>query len=319
MKTEKPQAADYIVPLSINGLNGRLMHIKSAKKTRKREILLVYGHHSSLERMFTIAQNLSEYGNVSMPDLPGFGGMDSFYVLGEKPSLDNMADYLATFIRLHYKKRPITICAMSWGFLVTTKMLQKYPKIASQVNLLVGFVGFSSVEDFKISPNKQRLARATARVFSGAASSTFVRYAALQPAIIKGFYRAAASRHPKMKGADNAELTKRVNFEVVLWQSNDVRTYMFTNRIMFTLDLTQQKVNLPLVHVGVDSDQYFDNKIVVKNLEKIFTEVTVTKAMLANHAPTIIDDVKEAGAIIPSSVRKMLARKPKAPAKTNKV
>jgi pimeloyl-ACP methyl ester carboxylesterase len=311
MKTEKLNSADFIVPLSINGLNGRSMHIKSTKKTRKREILLVYGHHSSLERMFSIAQNLSEYGTVSMPDLPGFGGMDSFYILGEKPTLDNMADYLATYIRLHYKKKPITICAMSWGFLVTTKMLQKYPEVAKQVNLLIGFVGFSSVDDFKIAPNKQLVARATAKFYSGAITSAFFRYVLLQPAIIKGFYRAAASRHPKMKDADADELTKRVNFEVVLWQSNDARTYMFTNGIMFNLDLTHQKVALPVVHVGVDSDQYFDNKKVVKNLHKIYSDVIVAKAKLANHAPTIIDDVKEAGAIIPPSVRRMLARKPK--------
>ncbi len=313
MKSEKLNSADFIVPLSINGLNGRALHIKSAKKTRKREILLVYGHHSSLERMFSIAQNLSEYGNVSMPDLPGFGGMDSFYVLHEKPTLDNMADYLATYIRLHYKKKSITICAMSWGFLVTTKMLQKYPELAKQVNLLISFVGFASRDDFKITAGKQRLARVLSKVMSGAVTAGFFRYVLLQPFIIKNSYRMMASWHPKMKDADKAELERRVNFEVILWQSNDARTYMYTNNIMFNLDLTKDKVNLPIVHIAVDSDQYFDNKRVVKHLKKIYSTVTVVKSNLANHAPTIVDDVKEAGVIIPSSVRKMLARKPKVP------
>lgn len=311
MQIESKKPADYIVPLSINGLNGRLALIKSGHKTRKRDILLVYGHHSSLERMLSIAQNLSEYGNVAMPDLPGFGGMDSFYALGEKPTLDNMADYLATFIRLHYKKRPITICAMSWGFLVTTKMLQKYPELASQVNLLISFVGFASAKDFKISTSKQRMARVTSKVMSGAVTASIFRHVMLRSFVIKNSYRIMASRHPKMMDANKEELEKRISFEVILWQSNDARTYMYTNNIMFNLDMTGTKVDLPVVHVAVDSDQYFNNSSVVKHLKMIYSDVKVVKSHLPNHAPTIVDDVKEAGAIIPSSVRRMLARKPK--------
>lgn len=311
MKTESQKPADYIVPLSINGLNGRLALVKSSHKTRKREILLVYGHHSSLERMLSIAQNLSAYGNVTMPDLPGFGGMDSFYILGEKPTLDNMADYLATFIRLHYKKRPITICAMSWGFLVTTKMLQKYPELATQVNLLISFVGFASAKDFKISANKQKLARGASKVMSGMVTAGFFRHVMLRSFVIKNSYRIMASRHPKMMDANKEELEKRISFEVILWQSNDARTYMYTNNIMFNLDLTDAKVDLPVVHVAVDSDQYFNNRSVVKHLKMIYSEVKVVKSHLPNHAPTIVDDVKEAGAIIPGPVRRMLARKPK--------
>jgi pimeloyl-ACP methyl ester carboxylesterase len=202
---------------------------------------------------------------------------------------------------------------MSWGFLVTTKMLQKYPELAKQVNLLISFVGFASREDFKITAGKQRAARFTSKCMSGAMTAGFFRYALLQPFIIKNAYRMMASWHPKMKDADKAELERRISFEVTLWQSNDARTYMFTNNIMFNLDLTKDKVDLPMVHIAVDSDQYFDNKRVVKHLKRIYSDVTVVKSNLANHAPTIVDDVKEAGAIIPASVRKMLARKPKAP------
>src|SRR5581483_6795608 len=77
--------ADYIVPLNMNGLQGRMLHLP-APAGRKREILLLYGHHSSLERWWGIAQVLNRYGAVTMPDLPGFGGMDSLYKIGRKPS-----------------------------------------------------------------------------------------------------------------------------------------------------------------------------------------------------------------------------------------
>src|SRR5205085_11669969 len=91
---------DYIVPLNINGLEGRVMHLPApkTKKAGQREILFVYGLHSSLERWWGLTQVLNRYGAVTMPDLPGFGGMDSFYTIGKKPTLDNMADYLAAFV-----------------------------------------------------------------------------------------------------------------------------------------------------------------------------------------------------------------------------
>src|SRR3982751_3045218 len=93
---------DYIRPLEMNGLTGRMLHMP-APKNKKRDILLIYGHHSCLERMYGVAEDLNQYGAVTMPDLPGFGGMDSFYKIGMEPTLDNLADYLAAFIKLRYK------------------------------------------------------------------------------------------------------------------------------------------------------------------------------------------------------------------------
>lgn len=148
MPNKRKEPADYIKPLSINGLKGRVLKIPAKKKTTgsKSEILIIYGHHSSLERMFTIAQSISRHGNVTMPDLPGFGGMDSFYKIGEKPTLDNMADYLATFIKLNYRNKKINIGGMSFGFLVITRMLQKYPKLANKINILVNHVFFLNLK-----------------------------------------------------------------------------------------------------------------------------------------------------------------------------
>ena len=102
MKSNVKNPSDFITPLIINGLHGRVLHIDATKKTAANlEILLIYGHHASLERMFGIVEDIAQYGNVTVPDLPGFGGMDSFYKIGEKPTLDNLADYLATFIKLN--------------------------------------------------------------------------------------------------------------------------------------------------------------------------------------------------------------------------
>ncbi len=63
--------ADYIAPLNMNGMQGRMLRMP-APKSYKREILFIYGHHSSLERWFGFSQVLNRYGAVTMPDLPGF-------------------------------------------------------------------------------------------------------------------------------------------------------------------------------------------------------------------------------------------------------
>src|SRR5205085_8468415 len=88
----------YLSPLSINGMDGRMLYMP-APKNKNRDIVIVYGHHTSIERMFGFARFLNRYGSVTIPDFPGFGGMESFYKIGKKPTIDNLADYLAAFIK----------------------------------------------------------------------------------------------------------------------------------------------------------------------------------------------------------------------------
>ena len=123
----------------MNGLQGRMLHLP-APKGRNREILLVYGHHSSLERWWGLAQVLNRYGAVTMPDLPGFGGMDSLYKIDKKPTIDNLADYLAAFVKMRYKRRRVTIIGMSFGFVVVTRMLQRFPELVKKVDVLTSLL-----------------------------------------------------------------------------------------------------------------------------------------------------------------------------------
>src|SRR4051812_40524605 len=111
-KQTSKEPAEFIKPLYINELQGRMLHMP-APKGKKREILFVYGHHSSLERWWGLMQDLNQYGAVTMPDLPGFGGMEDLYKIGKKPDVDTLADYLATFIRMRYKRKKVTIAGLS--------------------------------------------------------------------------------------------------------------------------------------------------------------------------------------------------------------
>ena len=175
MPKKAKDAADYILPLYMNGLSGRMMHLP-APAGKKREILYVYGHHSNLERWFGVAKLLNRYGSVTMPDLPGFGGMQPFYKIGEKATLDTMADYLAAFIKLRYRNKKIVIGGLSLGFVIVTKMLQKYPELTKKVDILVSFAGFVHKDDFIFKKSTFYLFRYGSSFFSRRLPAAFVQH-----------------------------------------------------------------------------------------------------------------------------------------------
>lgn len=307
-KTTRP-TSDYIFPMYMNGLHGRVLRMPANKK-KKREILVIYGVHASIERMYGVAEVLSQYGTVTMPDLPGFGGMDSFYQIGEKPTLDAMADYLASFCMLRYKNRRITILGMSYGFLVVTRMLQKYPELAKKVDLLISVVGFAHKDDFKIKRRNYWTLRLVSALLMHKWPSAFVRHIILRPLPIKTMYRLVEKNHPKFMDGDREERDRRIAFEVHLWQCNDVQTYFYTGHDIFTADVTKHRVNLPVHHVAVDADRYFDNLTVEQHMRRIFTDYEQYDAKMPNHAPSTIATAKDAAPFIPPKIRQILRKDP---------
>lgn len=299
----------YIRPLDMNGMGGRMLYIPSAKKTRKREILLIYGHHASLERMFGIAEALSDYGNVTMPDLPGFGGMDSFYSIGMKPSLDNMADYLAAFVKLRYRNKRFTIAGMSLGFVIATRMLQRYPELVKKVDILISIVGFSHRYDLIFTKPRYFFYRYGASLFSRRLTAALFYNVMLHPAMIRLTYSRTHNAKSKFQHLSSDEKADAIEFEIDLWRMNDLRTHMDTAITMLTVDNCQKRVNLPVHHISVDSDQYFDHTVVEQHLRVIFSEFTEHVAKIPNHAPSILASKKEASPFIPNSIKKILRAK----------
>lgn len=296
---------DHIAPLNINGLRGRMLRVPP-RSNRKREILLVYGHHASIERMAGFVEELSKYGAVTLPDLPGFGGMESFYKINEKPTLDNLADYLAAFIKLRYKRRRLTIFGMSMGFLIVTRMLQKYPEIAKKVDLLISVVGFAHKDDFVLPRRIKWPLRITASIFSNKYPAWFMQTFILRGPIIRTCYSLVADRHSKLKDADSIEQKKRIDFEIELWQKNDIRTYMDTTITMLLANNCDIQVELPVYHIAVDIDRYFDNHRVEQHLAIIYQKVVVINATVQAHAPTVVATAKDAAPFIPSRLRRLL-------------
>lgn len=289
----------------MNGLNGRMLKMP-APKNKSREILLIYGMHASIERLFGLTKVLNKYGAVTLPDLPGFGGMEPFYKIGEKPSIDNLADYLAAFVKMRYKRKKITIMAMSLGFSIATRMLQKFPEIAKNVELLVSVVGFVHHEEFVFSKSNFLMLQYGARVGSQRLPALFIKKMLLRSRIIRMTYLSVADKHVKMKDADVQERDERIAFEIKLWQINDIRTYMHTAKEMLSVNLCKQQVAIPVNHIAVSEDRYFDNHIVEQHLGVIYTKVTVIPAKMKQHAPTVIADIAEASQLIPPKLRTIL-------------
>lgn len=298
--------AEFIKPLNINRLEGRVLRLPAPSARRSREILLLYGSHSSLERMYTLATEFNRYGPVTMPDWPGFGGMDSLFRIGKKPDIDTMADYLAAFVKLRYRRRRFTIVGMSYGFAVATRMCQRYPDLAGKVDFVVSIVGFARHDDFKIA-RRSLIAMKVGSSLLKLRLPCLVASAVVKGPTISATYKLLANKHVKMRDADAAELQRRIDFEKILWRINDLRTYFYTGHSMLTVDLCDKQTPLTVYHVAVQNDQYFDNKLVEQHLAVIYANVTTINIKLDAHMPTIVASPKEVAPFIPNKLRKLLA------------
>lgn len=301
---------DYIVPLDMNGLAGRVLHIP-APTGKKTEFLFVYGHHSSLERWWGLMQYISRYGAVTAPDLPGFGGMDSFYTMGKKPTIDNFADYMAAFIKMRYKNKRVVVVGMSLGFAIVTRMLQRYPELKKNVSMLISLVGLVHGDDFNIPRGLYLFFRSLAVVMSYWLPALFFRYVCLNSLALRSAYHRTPNAKHKFAAAQSAEEHARfMDAEIWLWQHNDVRTHAVTTLEMMDLDNCKQQVDVPVWHVTTDIDQYLDSHRVEQHMRVAFREVHVLRSKLPHHAPSIIADAETAAPLIPLELRRTLKKLP---------
>jgi pimeloyl-ACP methyl ester carboxylesterase len=305
-RTKLKNPADYIVPLNMNRLEGRMLHVPAPPK-HNREILLIYGHHAMLERWWGLVENLNQYGAVTMPDMPGFGGMDSFAKIGRRPTIDAYADYLAAFIKLRYQRKRITIYAVSFGFVVITRMLQRYPELTSKVDLLVSAVGFMHRDDFIWTPRRRRLSRYTSRVFATRPASFIIRYCFLNKFVIRTLYAKLPNSRRRMIEVTPEEFDLTMDFEVIVWQANDVRTHWLTTCEFLNLDNCQTPINLPVMHVISREEHYFDNEIVKQHMLVVFRKYRRFTANSKAHTPSMLADKKAAGVLVPSGLRRVLS------------
>lgn len=303
----------YIEPLNMNGLRGRMLRVPSQNnKYKDNELLLAYGQHTSIERMMPYAEVLSEYGRVTMPDLPGFGGMEPFYKLKQKATFENYADYLASFIKLRYKRKKVIIMAMSTAMPAVVIMLQKYPELVKKTDFVVSMAGFVHKDDFKM-PYKYRgvlkvlFWLGSTKIISAISKNVFYR-----GPIIKVVYRIFANKHDKFKDADKEELNKRLNMEVKLWKANDMRTHFYSIYQFFSLDLCSYKqIKCPVLQLNSAKDMFLNAEITNQHMQIVFEEFAEARISSKAHVPAVTATADDIHQVFPRSVSEYLSHKRK--------
>lgn len=300
--------ADYIVPLDMNGLSGRMLYMPGPKN-KNTEILFVYGQHSSLERWWGMLQFANRYGAVVAPDLPGFGGMESFYKIGEKATLDNFADYLAAFIKMRYKRKKVVIVGLSFGFVVSTRMLQRCPELTKNVSMLVSLVGFTHNSDLAFSRNRHWFYRTIGAVFSHWLPAVILRRVVLNRFVFRiAYHRMYTAKSKFATITSKEEFNQLLDAESRLWGMNDVRTHALTTHELMVLNNLGKPVDVPVWHVDVKADQYLNHQRVIDHMESVFTKVNTATAPLATHAPSVIADEATAAKLMPAKLRRALRK-----------
>jgi pimeloyl-ACP methyl ester carboxylesterase len=300
--SEQKNFSDFISPFDIDGMSGRMLNLPCKNPAyAKLELLFIYGHHSSIERNQGAVQLISNYGSVCMPDIPGFGGMDPFRKIGKKPDLDTYADYLAAFVRLRYgARKKFVLCGMSFGFLVVSRMLQKYPELHKRVVHVVSIVGFLSADEFVFSKTRIFWYTLGCRAVGSPPVAPIVRFLFFRKGFIRLVYSKTKNAKHKFLGLSAADRNRFVEFETKLWRMNDVQTHYQTNAEFLHCNLLKDRqLQLPLTHVAFSADQYFYGDVVSEHMKVAYSDVEIVKVESDSHAPSLIATEEEAKFMLP--------------------
>ena len=284
VRTDERAFADFVHDLDINGLSGRMAYVPATYR-KTRDILFVYGQRSTLEQWQPIIMLLSRYGNVTAPDLPGFGGMDSFFKIGRRPTIDTYADYLAALVKLRYRRRKsVLIVAVGYGMVAATRMLARYPSIRNRTTGIISLGGWVRYDDLGFSPGKRswrKFVYAIAGSFLGAATVRLLGCNSwMLPKIIKALGQDSGS-------AASASTAARVAAETDLWRQNDIRTYAYTTRELLQFDNCGRQLHVAFWHVPIGIRLQAARQQTEQRLRVAFSNVEVLPACTA--VPLVID------------------------------
>ena len=263
------------------------------------EILFVGDLSADLEYWRGLIRALAEYGNVSSPDLPGIGGMTSFYKIGKRPTLNNYADYLSSFVKMRYKRRRIVIVAVGFGFVIATRMLANSPDIAKKVKLLVSLGGYADHEDFATSFSQKLTFRLLGRLYANRIASAIIKLTVYNNSLIKMHY---AHRFKANKSLASKVLASN---ELSRWKSSDMRTFgAISSELMRFSNCAKRIVGVPTWHVFLNEKSLLRSRV-EQHLKVIFEDLNITRANKKN-LYALKQDKRTAAYFLPLKLRQQL-------------
>ncbi len=294
---------DYIHPLNVNGLECRYLFIPARSKRIKSNLLIIYDLNSNIEKWFGYLTALSRFSNITMIDLPGLGGADSFFSIGICPNLDNMVSYLSSVIKLKFRRKKLSILGIGYGFAVVTKMLQDNPDILSKVNNLISINGYTHFEDFnlnlfnKIKIYLNYIYSKSKLMTSMVASIRKSNYYLVKKYDDNFFKKYLGVKFPYLK-----------QFAIDLDKSIDFRTENVIKFDVLKLDLcSHNKINKPLWVMNVaPSKKYLSNRA-EQHLKVIYSNYNYLNLRIRK-MPYLINDEKFGLKLIPHKLKDILKK-----------
>lgn len=291
-----------ISTISIGGHDTRKLFLKSDKKNN---YLIVYGHHSNIERIYSLALFLNRYGSVTAVDLPGHAGIPAKW---KNPKFGNYADYLKECINHLYKDDDrVNIVTMSYGFILVTTLLQMYPELQPKIARVISLGSFTSDKQLNFSWLLKNIYRITSWVLSRSMVVFLVETMILKNKwCLRWIITSSLRRSPKTKGVDRIQFNKIVDMEMNLWSGSDFETHYKTTLKMLKFSLPEEKIASSLINLYSKSDQYIIPEKSINAINRIYQDAIHLPVDLKSHAPSLVADVKEIEDMMPRELTGLL-------------
>lgn len=286
-----------MAPLYMNHLEGRMVRLRNKKDST--EILFIGDLSANLEYWWGLIRALNDFGSVTVPDLPGIGGMTSFYKIGKRPSLDNFADYLSSFVKMSYRNRRIVIVGVGFGFAVVTRMLARNPDIAARVNLLISLGGYADHEDFISRHHSAYAYQLLGNLFAMRIPAAILKSTVYNRNLLRHKYL----HHISLPNSSSAKKVLAEN-EVQRWLSSDLRTFGAVVSQLTKFSNCQHHIPLNVTHVSLSKKELNQNHI-DQHLRIIFDDVVMLHQIKKN-VYSLKKDKRSAGAFLPPELKQQL-------------
>jgi len=178
----------------------------------------------------------------------------------------------------------------------------------NEVDLLVSLVGFMHKDDFQFKPFTRKAFSAVTRLFGTAPAAWLIRYVGLNGPVIRTIYTRLPAGSRRLSAMDPVEAKLMLEFDVHLWQINDVKTHWRTTSEFLQIDNCKKRIALPVWHVASKKDHYFNNHIIEQHMLVVFESCRLVQFDARGHTPDVLSDKKGLGVMLPPALRKVLAK-----------
>jgi len=277
------------------------------KGRNNKEILVVYDRLGSIEEWWELVRVLNRFGAVTKTDLPGFGGMESFYKIKERPTVDRLADYMAAFVKLRFKRKQLIIVGIGFGFVIVTRMLQRYPDVAKKVSLVVSINGYAHKDDFRLNSSQRLFYRVGGWLGSRRIPAPSIQLMGLRSSLLRWYYLYWPTNVALLNEMDEATKQLFLSVKVSSWQRTNLRTHLSTLSESMKLDNCKKPIDIPLWHIPITADNRLDQQLVEQHLKVVYRDYHQNTVDLSKTSMILLDN-KAATQLLPTKLRRALAK-----------